>query len=213
MTEDQTHRLASAKEMTMVFDLRELGGLIELSCEDRLKPPPAGIYVNTQVEPVLVLGKTYYEIVDGRSKPLVDPTDARGAVYNDEGKRLITAAQMKNRAVTLSTTPLIPYRGIKIAKLLYEHQIDNHVQWRKRSSNRMDHIASHFLDGIDSETVTRNMHEFLMLVWSNLYPMLADHEWHVYTTMQNACSLRVERGEDYRVAYFMEKLAAGEIKL
>lgn len=207
---------ASAKEMSLVFSLRPLGSEIELLLEQYLTPAPTGIYSNTRLEPVMTAGNDYFEIQpDGTKTRVVDINKAKTAVYDANDKRVITAQQVKNMASCLSETPFLPYRGIKIARLLYEYAIDSRVRWRRSRSVAYDKVLRQHMTGVACyEDLEQLLDEFQIHVNQNIEPLIVDHEWHYfYLRDTGETNLRVERGIDYRVDYFMREFEAGNIKI
>ena len=228
----------SSKPMRLVIDLLDLADRITMGFEGFLKPAPAGLYVSTKLEPVWRNGENGY-IMD-ESSTLVqihDINKVTGPVYNSRGQCIITALQMANRDKMLSAVPTLPYRGMRIARLLYEHAVDSRILWRKYSSKAYSRIAEEFAeltpetadrllgqyrnraDLMEPGEVTSDDAEWILRHYQSevnqeLEPLIADHEWHYFLFKDRPrTSLQIDRGQDFRVEWFMREFEAGNIKL
>lgn len=208
-------RAASSKEMTLLVSLAEIAEQIELSLEEKLQPPPAGIYVNTKLEPVMVANNNYYYIANDEFTLVTDINEVGGAVYNAKHEKILTSSQLKNKNTTLSNNSFFPYRGIKIARLMYEYAIESKVMWRKSRSMAYDKIQQrHISIAIEYEELMRLLCDFQSKINEDLAPLIIDHEWSTFMLKDKLVhDLQITRGEDYRVTWFMQELANGNIKL
>ena len=91
-----------------LFSLEPMAQKIEIRLKNLLAPPPPGIYLAGQIEPVLVPGQPYFIREKGVLVPLADLKDASSAIYDKNGKKLIGSTFVKNKEAFLSNAPIEP---------------------------------------------------------------------------------------------------------
>ena len=63
--------------------------------------------------------------------PMLDINTATKTVYYESGNVAVPGITVKNKNTQLSNRSFLPYRGIKIIKLLIEDHLDQFVLYRK----------------------------------------------------------------------------------
>ena len=207
----------------MRVNLERMAFELELLFGEDLKPAPVGIYSAMQVEPVMVKGQQYYtrdpKNPRGAQLELHDINTAQTAVYDCDGKCVISLQVIQNKDRLLSDTPLLPYRGIKIACLLHEWAIDRSIRWRsRRSTNWPGKLFSEHLLPIDGgpwtdEVIEHYVGPFFQEIDQTLGELMINHEWHIFHLKAKDLNLTIERGEDYRVLEWMKLFEEGVVKL
>jgi hypothetical protein len=228
----------SSKPMRLVVDLLDLADRITMGFEGYLKPAPSGLYAHNKLEPVWRDGTNGYILDDTSTLVMVtDINKVTGPIYNARGQCIITALQMANREKMLSAAPYLPYRGMRIARLMYEHCVDSRIRWRKTSSKAYNRIAEEFseltpdtaqrllgeyrtaadvrdLNEVRADEAEWLLHKYQSEVDQELGPLIDDHEWHYFLFKDRPrTSLQIDRGQDFRVEWFMREFDAGNIKL
>ena len=215
-------------EASITFDVLYHANLIENICEGKLLPEPKGIYITTQVEPVMVDGQRYYTLEPTPPKedsviykegkhlvkktsfspgsilvPIVDINTVKTAVYNEDGKVIIRTSLIKNKERNLNNTSFLPYRGIKIVELLIQDHINSTLQHRKHRRNCYDEIAKHILPEVLTETAYDLFSGDFELLFDELRRdieiFLGSKTWNIYHTTTRGTRVTIERGIDYRV--------------
>lgn len=214
-------------EASITFDIAYHANLIENICEGKLLPEPKGIYITTQVEPVMVDGQVYYTLEptppkednviykDGGSLvkkssfspgsvlvPIVDINIIKSAVYNSDGKVIIRSSLIKNKERNLNNASFLPYRGIKIIELLIQDHINSIVQHRRYRRNCYDEIAKHLLPDNTASAFELYSGEFELLfdeLLRDIELFLGWKSWNIYHTTLRGTRFTIERGIDYRV--------------
>lgn len=199
-----------AVEAYMLVDLRAAADKIENVCGDSLADPPPGIYQLGHLEPTIVPGKPVFRKEDGVLKPLTDFAEANGAVYDDAGRVLISARIVKEKDKFLSNTPLLPYRGLYIARELVEHEINQFVAYHRRSGKTLtDVINKHFKPQAKLEEQQLNeVESCCRQVKTDLSDFLGERRWHMFFTHISGTSVRVERCMDWRAWEWEQKHGA-----
>ncbi len=213
-------------ESSFTFDIAYHANLIETICDGKLLPEPKGIYVNTQIEPVMVDGCTYYTlepvtpgttviykngdpnlklIVMSQSTalmPIVDINTVKTAVYDKDGKIIIRSSLIKNKERNLNNSSFLPYRGIKIVELLIQDHINSVVQHCRYRRNCYDEISKHLIPDHTGTAFDLYSGEFELIfdeIRRDIELFLDNKTWNIYHTSIRATRVTIDRGCDYRV--------------
>ena len=201
---------------------------IENACEGLLLPEPKGVYTNTELEPVMVDGQTYYtleetsgssiaaiyggpkgktcKIITSPSKVLTPITDinlVKTAVYDEGGNVIIGTNRMRSKEKSVSNSCFFPYRGIKIIKILVNDHIDTVVQYRKYRKNCYDEIAKHLISDFDArgafQLLSGKIEEIYAEIHRDISTFIGNKNWNIYHTSIRGSNLKIERDLDFRV--------------
>jgi hypothetical protein len=213
------NELNNGKTVKLIVDVEDIANELELMFGADLLPAPKGIYSITDIDPVMVDGVRYLTrvTVGKKNGPLVEFTDIdklTTPVYNEAGECIISQITIDNKDRLLSNRPLRPYRGIKIARILFDRKIDETIAWRKRAGNHFVKIKQHLLpDTWLDEELEQYLLQFTMRLNETLGELMLRHEWNVYFITQRGSKLTIERGEDYRVIEWTRLNEEGKVKL
>lgn len=209
-------------ESILSLDLRRVAEAIESRYEDKLLPPPEGLYIPSKLEPVVCKGDELYnlhEVVDGKIRTqklqlVIDLEKNTLPLYNKRGVLLVSQKYVDSPGVLLTSTPHIPYRGTKIAEFLITRALDNFVAWQRRNPNP-ERLLEHFRDDAfsDPEETYKALDDLHYSVNSELYDWLGDKMWNIYTVTRDAMTVRVSRYTDYRIMDWTLRYENGEITL
>lgn len=211
-------------EARLDIDLLPFAKFIERQLHGCLLAPPEGLYRFDKVEPVLIPGGKYY-VQDSTGARTIIPYDdlvrmtARPTVYDQTGKVMVPAAVFRTTSA-LTTTPEFPYRGIRIASIILDHQVDSFIQWRK---NRGNHVGLLY-NQLDAAALPEKPEERDALIdWllegmgsrvtDELYDWFDGKSWNVFLTRHKNARYLIERYPDYRILDWMDRYAEGEITL
>jgi len=235
--DDSLSSLERKVELRLTIDLKFLAHELEKRFNDLLEPPPPGIYSHLAVDPVMVSGEKYYtrhkrdelkedflgdhrakmmtlETADWNGPILVQITDintVNRAVYTRDGKCIIPASTMKHRARNLSNYPILPYRGIKIAHLLYRWRLDECLRYPRLRVDAISRIQEHFLPGAyENEDLEVLLHPFYMEVGEHTVDLTCHHEWKLFHTELHGTTLTIERGIDWRILAWVRQQEEAE---
>ena len=187
-------------EAFLLVDLRSCADTIENLCEGALAEPPSGIYHVGRLEPVMRNGKNYYYREDGESHLVTDLNKVTKAVYDEEGKCVVSAIYMRNKERFLSNVPMLPYHGIHIAKELVEAQLDDFVAWRRKTGKTaVDVLTRHFRPDFDLEEDLVNLVlDCCVPITREVNIFLGEHQWNIFFAKLTNSVLRLERCMDWR---------------
>lgn len=186
------------------FNVRYYAGLIENVCDEKLLPPPAGIYMSGTLEPVMTDGNNYYCNNGIETTLVTDINVVTKSIYDENGNCVIPASIMRNKARLVGNESFLPYRGIKIINLLVQDQIDSFSSYKKTREVVYGKIAKHFINPSDEDSVLGAVIEH---IYSELAKEIAifleDKSWNIYFIKSKNELVTIERGLDYR-AYCWE---------
>lgn len=190
-----------AVEAYMQLDLRAAADKIEYTCGGLLAEPPPGIYMLGRLDPILTPNKPCYWKDGAVRKPVGNFDEIKGSIYDEAGKILVSERLVKERAKYLSSTPLLPYRGILIAKELVDYYINQYVSYRRGSRNLSDMVAKHF----STDELAHFGQDQLNDIESSfrreravLTEFLGNHNWNIYFTHLQVSTIVIEKCMDWR---------------
>lgn len=187
-------------EAKLVTDITHYARLIEMACDDILKPPPEGIYASGQLEPVMRSGISYFTREGTETVPMLDINAATKTVYLESGAIAVPGVLVKNKITSLSNVPFLPYRGIQIVKLLIEDHLDLFVLYRKQRRNCYARLAVHFVEGSDAYlTHQTEIENACNELFQELSLFLGDKKWNMYFASLKNTHVHIDRGVDYRI--------------
>jgi hypothetical protein len=217
-------------EAFLQMDLRFCADLVENTFGDKLADPPKGVYHVGQLQPVMADGNSYF-YREGTEMLLVEDLNKISvAIFDINGKCVVPARYMRDKARFLSNAPMLPYRGLQIIKGLVNLQINNFVAYRRSSGkDAYDVLAQHlrptepaYEPGLGEETleqredrlagITNQQDELVQLldtcyseIRNDLKEFLGSKYWNIYFTKLHATTLRVERCMDWRAWEWEQK--------
>lgn len=194
-------------EAFLQVDLRFCADLVENVCGELLVDPPKGIYHVGQLDPVMVDGKSYFYRSGTETLQVEDVNKIDSAVYDANGNCVIPTRYMRDKVKFLANTPLLPYRGILIAKAVAVHQINNFAAYHRSGARSFaDAIRSHFRPEVPIEDELIELIEnSCAMVRKELMLFLGDHVWNMFFTRRLGTVLRVERCMDWRAWEWEQK--------
>lgn len=225
------------RTLILKLDLRPLAINIEEKFGDLLNPPPDGVYSFRQVEPVLIPGRKYYVCKDAANvapaehanhvankrlrytrqpnKLLIEVPDWHStwktineALYNEMGEVIISASYMKDKAKLLSDKPILPYRGMRMAHLIYDRAIDTRITWPHMHIDHLYLIQQELLPGayVEDHRATEPLEEldihldpFHLLAQEYTFDFTEGHPYHLFSSKLTGSTLTLTRYQDYRV--------------
>lgn len=183
----------------LVLDITHHANLLENLADEDLLVPPSGIYITGQLEPAMIDGRQYYCTKGAQRIAFSDINEVDTSVYDENDNLIIRSLFMKNKAKHLSNTPLLPYRGLKIATCLCKDYIDSKAVYRKFKRNPYDEIVKHFKPNIDVENkYSGKFDEVFSDIRRDIGAFIGSKEWNLhFITLKNTL-INIEQGLDYR---------------
>lgn len=201
-------------EARLDLDLLPVAGYIERTFKDWLLPAPTGIYRFDRVDPVLDMNKVYFTRNEFGLNPITDINAVHQGVYDQNGKLVIPGMMMKKKDTMLSTTAVLPYRGVLIAAAVIESTIDSFIQWRAHGADVYSKVARHFNQEIaQSNEFTEIIDNATAELCQQLYEWFDGKSWNIFLATRHNTRMRIERYGDYRIVDWMDRYEKGEIKL
>lgn len=209
-------------EATIVLNMEDCASFIELSCADMLLEPPKGIYSNSSIEPVMVSGGNYYTVTASATgtvrTPVSDISEIKKgmSVYTEVSgidKMVLSSLQIQNKDRCLSSFPMRPYRGIKIAEQLITNQIDNFIKYRNGSKDLYRNIRIHFKKEVDDKVfqeILREIKEQYADTKSVIREFMGKHDWHLYFVKLKGSTITIQKSIDYRAYDWMCRMESKE---
>jgi hypothetical protein len=224
--QDEPENVAS---LILKVDLRTMAHCIEDKFGDLLQTPPPGIYCFRQVEPILVPGHKYYIARRKSELPaadfdryvaqhqlkytndvdqflievpnwLEDWASVQDALYTETGVMLLSAPMMKDKTRLVSDKPILPYRGMRLAQLLYDRAIDSRITWPHMHVDHMYLIQEQLTAGAyDDEDLDILLDPFHLLAEEHTFEFTNRHSYHLFSSKLSASTLTLTRYQDYRV--------------
>ena len=216
-------------EAKLTLEVGDFAQQVEISCADYLLPAPKGIYLKNRLEPVMTDGNAYYIYKGQQRHKIQDINLIKENVYTESGSLLIPKIFMENKARFLSEVPFIPYRGVKLAELLINEQVDSMIEYRHRRGYTLHKVLSHMLPipvkvvedysaeaanlrlrelhaGIDKapaehpeDTITRRLDEDYASLQKEINLFIGEHTWNIYLIKLTNLTVTIERFMDYRI--------------
>ena len=181
------------------LDIRSLAQQLERQYADFFVPAAEGIYVSDDINPVITPGRVYYTRgATGEYVRVTDLTHVQDAVYDQDGRVIISAYRMKNKEGHVSNRPILPGRGINIILGVIDHVLESIAPYVRISSahlrvRRLILPEHQYL--WDDGTLEMCCHPVI----SEVHRFIGDDVWHRYYVRLRFNDIYLEKTIDYRI--------------
>lgn len=191
-------------QRSLYLNLVSAATILEMNYEAALLPAPAGLYRMGELDPIFRSGVPYYTVHQNPGPgPLVfseirDMSSINSAVYDHDGRLLVSAEFMRQKLYMLSPAPTIPARGIKLLHNLFDYEIHNLLSWTSRNrspSSVLENFKPEYRHLIQLQDILLEVRH----LWSQIHDFISDDVWCYYSLVLKDCSLYVNKCQDFRI--------------
>lgn len=201
----------------LIFETRQLAGLIEEEARAYLPPYPAGIYSPTCVKPLLIPGQLYYCRAENNSNTLVPvviktAADVTGDIFNADAKLLVAGGIRR----LLSDAPQFPIHGCSMIKELVDCILEEESEFAspKRSCTKIEDLWPDRFIMQDPALLDLKirLHEQLTSISRMVREFVGKDKWVLHYAEVLGGDLAVRKTIDYRIWDWQRRMASGEWK-
>lgn len=191
-------------QRSLYLNLVNSATLLEMKYDAALVPPAPGLYRIGDIEPIFRSGTTYYTVRREKNSGMVsyseihDMSQVDSAVYDYDGRMLVSAEFMKQKLYMLSPAPTIPARSLRLLKSLFEYETYNLLSWTQRNRSPqcvLEHFKPEYRHLIDIQELLLDVRH----QWAQIHDFIGDDVWCYYTFVLKDTSLYVNKCQDYRI--------------
>ena len=194
------HEVMERPTAVLHLDIRSMATQLERQFADYFYPPAPGIYVSDDINPVITPGKICYAVdqATGKYIPVTDLTNINSAIFDQDGRIIISAYFMQDKARHVSLQPILPTRGFQIILGLIEHVLESIAPYVRISSahhrvRRLILPEHHHL--WDDGTIEMRCQDLI----SEVHRFIGDDVWHRYYVKLRFNDIYLEKTIDYRI--------------
>lgn len=197
-------------EQALVIDLMEHVTTMDMTYQEALVDPPAGIYITGSIEPILLQDRKYF-VRSAYQDPKVpginlkDIFDIKGDIVNEGGDVVLSFKDILQKKKFINFEPTVPVTALKVAVGIVEQYIISSCHHSKRShpTYRLEYLVKpQYQDMVINDEYIQ---QFARLR-DRVMDFIRDDRWQVYYTRLRGTSLIIEKGLDYRVCCYYEHL-------
>lgn len=183
-------------------NILEYAGLIEKQYGHLLRPFQEGIYTVGSFQPLMLSSKQYFlhNVENGIVKkvPIVDISKVNEAIYDQDGKIVVSAYVMQNKESLCSNTPMLPTRGANIILNLIKYEIAVKSRWERSQGYRMalNNSFTHDSGEVLDELMLDSFCESLV---DQVNSFIGKDNWSIYFTRLVGVDICIEKTTDYRI--------------
>jgi hypothetical protein len=200
-------------EGSLVISLLDHVMGLEDKYQDALISPPEGIYLITDIQPIMEIGKTYYpksrypqpEALFHATTDIDTLLSLRDDIVDHNGDMVIRHRDLVSRRRYFKTEPTLPVIALKAAIGIVEQYLVSVSRHSRRTHPRY-RIDNLVLPGNEHLIECDEfMHAFDRLLDIVTRFVDGDH-WNLYHTRIKGSNLIVEKGIDYRILCYYENV-------
>lgn len=203
-TPESYDEVLNSIENITLLNLLDVASMLNSKYSSQFVAPRKGIYITGEVDPCMVDGVQYYEVIKNSNTavsyvPLVDIEKTTNAIASADGRIVIPLFVMKNKAQWLTNEPTVPAVAVKYVY----HTLMNEIMKKRKYNNIRDHEnkANELLVSgaedltVDSDDVMRILRNELNLIDQ----LIRDKSWHMFFSKLVGTQMHIEQGSDWRV--------------
>lgn len=191
-------------QKSLYLNIINAATLIELKYGGVLLPAPPGLYRMGELEPIFRSGVPYFTMhrnpANGefQYREITDMSQVNSAVYDHDGRALVSAEFMKQKLFMLSPAPTIPSRSIKLIYNLFDFEIHNMLSWtanNRTPSAVLENFRMEYRHLVEPQEILLDVRH----LWSQILDFIGEDVWCYYSLVIKDSSLYINKCQDYRV--------------
>lgn len=212
---------------------------IELLCHPYLKPPPVGMYLFNQLEPVLVPDREYFThetkqvpIAQTRDpkpgtfieragmtevkvrSPLLNVHGNKRSVF-DENDQLVVPQHLLHSPAHFGNRSFLPYRGLKLVSLALSEHVMSLTSWQKYRVDYRSKIQDHFTFEVPPseellESLINKIDSTLRELRNEVFRFVGPDDNNIYAVRLDNTEVVLEKYMDWRAYDWLLRMESGQ---
>jgi hypothetical protein len=197
----------------LIFDAAQVGDLLEAQFGMYLLPPPEGLYLPHQTQPVVRARQYYYQLSRSKDSTVAAevPIKSLEDIHEDLYDQDHTVVVPKRLSKYLSVAPTLPVRGILLVADMVDWTIQNSAAWTKRKCPLVGTvIEQHLKEEYRTPEVIERVDNLLADIRTDVRQFIGRDTWVMFFHKLRRRDIIVERTVDFRIYDWERRMNSGE---